>query len=187
MNRLDKAINLITSVKYTFALLMLMAVTFHSRVQTASFLIEMRARLENSKKYTLDVAKAMPEAQYDYKPVADEMTFRGQLLHMAQNVSWLTSTHLTTKPNPITEAMLKDVTGSKESVEATVGKAFDYAIEAVRDFDPAHLDEPVKFFAGSLSKRQIMMLINDHQAHHRGQLVVYLRMNNVKPPAYVGW
>ena len=165
----------------------MMALPFQAQAQTGTFLTEIQARFENAKKYTLAVAQAMPEASYDFKPAADEMTFRVQLLHMAQNISWLTSTHLTTKPNPITEAMLKDATGSKESVEVTVSKAFDYAIEAVRDFDAAHLDDSVKFFAGPLSKRQVMMLINDHQAHHRGQLVVYLRLNNVKPPAYVGW
>ena len=160
---------------------------FQSKAQTGTFLTEMKSRLENSKKYTLAVAEAMPEASYAFKPAPDEMTFRTQLLHMAQNISWLTSTHLTTKPNPITEAELKKSDGSKESVEATVTKAFDYAIEAIRDLDEAHLGDSVKFFSGPLSKRQIMMLINDHQAHHRGQLVVYLRMNGVKPPGYVGW
>jgi len=31
------------------------------------------------------------------------------------------------------------------------------------------------------------VLLNDHQTHHRGQLVVYLRLNGIKPPAYIGW
>lgn len=168
-------------------LLLFLTVAVQAQGQTGTFLTEMQLRLENSKKYTLAVAQAMPEASYNFRPAPDEMTFRAQLLHMAQNISWLTATYLTTKPNPITEAELKKADGSKESVEATVAKAFDYAIETVHSFDEAHLGDSVPFFAGPLSKRQIMMLINDHQAHHRGQLVVYLRMNNVKPPGYVGW
>ena len=129
----------------------------------------------------------MPENQYGFKPVADEMSFRAQLLHMCQNVSWLTSTHLTTQPSPFSEGTLKDTEQSKAAVEQLITQAFDYAITSVRAFDAGKLDEKVPFFAGPLSKRQILNLLNDHQAHHRGQLVVYLRLNGVKPPAYVGW
>lgn len=133
------------------------------------------------------MAQAMPENQYGYKPVADEMSFREQLLHISQNVNWLTSTHLTAQPSPFSENSLKDTGQSKANVEQLVAQAFDYAIESVRAFDAANLEQKVTFFAGPLSKRQIMNLLNDHQTHHRGQLVVYLRMNGVKPPAYVGW
>jgi uncharacterized damage-inducible protein DinB len=38
-----------------------------------------------------------------------------------------------------------------------------------------------------MNKLQIINLINDHQTHHRAQLLVYLRLKGVKPPEYVGW
>jgi uncharacterized damage-inducible protein DinB len=49
------------------------------------------------------------------------------------------------------------------------------------------LDEIVPFFAGPKARRQILILMHDHQSHHVGQLIVYLRLNGIKPPAYVGW
>lgn len=168
-------------------LFILTSISFVSHAQSSSYLQEMQARLENSRKYTLQVAQAMPEDLYAYKPADDEMDFRSQLLHIAQNISWLTSTHLTTQPNPITGTMLKNTGQSKADVETIVTMAFDYAIDAVRHFDAANLEEKVTFFAGPLSKRQIIQLINDHQAHHRGQIVVYLRIKGIKPPAYIGW
>ena len=174
-------------MKYTFFLFSLLLGSLVAQAQSGSYLQEVAARLENSKKSTLQLAQAMPENQYDYKPVADEMSFRAQLLHMCQNVTWLTSTHLTSQPGPFSESSLKDTGQSKAAVEQLVTQAFDYAIESVRAFDAASLEDKVTFFAGPLSKRQIMNLLNDHQSHHRGQLVVYLRMNGVKPPAYVGW
>lgn len=155
--------------------------------QSTPFLTELQSRLTNAKRYTLQVAEAMPEANYSYKPVADEMDFRAQVVHIGQNLSWLTSTHLTSKPNPITDASLKATSQTKAEAIALVTKAYDYAIEAVGTFDAAHLDDPVKFFAGPLTKRQIMLLICDHQTHHRAQLLVYLRLNGIKPPSYVGW
>nr|NIM13383.1 DinB family protein [Candidatus Aminicenantes bacterium]NIM80034.1 DinB family protein [Candidatus Aminicenantes bacterium]NIO82289.1 DinB family protein [Candidatus Aminicenantes bacterium]NIQ68157.1 DinB family protein [Candidatus Aminicenantes bacterium] len=38
-----------------------------------------------------------------------------------------------------------------------------------------------------LSKSQTFMTIRDHVAHHRGQMVIYLRLKGIKPPQYVGW
>jgi len=49
------------------------------------------------------------------------------------------------------------------------------------------LDEKVKFFAGPMTRRQILILMHDHQTHHLGQLIVYLRLKGIKPPDYIGW
>ncbi len=38
-----------------------------------------------------------------------------------------------------------------------------------------------------LNKIQFLNLIEDHQTHHRAELLVYLRLNNIKPPEYIGW
>ena len=174
-------------MKSLLFLSLLLAGSLLTQAQSGSYLQEVTARLENSKKSTLQMAQAMPENQYGYKPATDEMSFRAQLLHISQNVSWLTSTHLTTQASPFSDSSLKDTGQSKAAIEQLIAQAFDYAIESVRAFDAAGLEEKVSFFAGPLSKRQIMNLLNDHQSHHRGQLIVYLRMNGVKPPAYVGW
>jgi uncharacterized damage-inducible protein DinB len=49
------------------------------------------------------------------------------------------------------------------------------------------MDEKVKFFAGPITRRQILILMHDHQTHHLGQLIVYLRLKGIKPPDYIGW
>lgn len=41
--------------------------------------------------------------------------------------------------------------------------------------------------AGRMSKLQFINLLNDHQTHHRGQMMVYLRLNGIQPPEYMGW
>lgn len=38
-----------------------------------------------------------------------------------------------------------------------------------------------------MTRRQILLLLHDHQTHHIGQVIVYLRLKGIKPPAYVGW
>jgi uncharacterized damage-inducible protein DinB len=75
----------------------------------------------------------------------------------------------------------------KAAIRAVLEQAYDYAIDAVNRFDARELGSAVKFFAGPMNNMQIINLINDHQTHHRGQMMVYLRLNGLTPPKYSGW
>ena len=108
-----------------------------------------------------------------------------QLLHISQNLCWLSSTYITSNKNPLTEAEGKLT--SKKDITTIVAKAYDFAVDALQNFDTKALADTVKFFAGPMNKLQIINLIQDHQTHHRAQLLVYLRLNTIKPPDYVGW
>ena len=144
------------------------------------------SKLEAARDYTLQVAMAMPARDYSFKPDPDEMTFGEQLLHLSQNLGWLSSYYLNDKKeNPVSKSDIKLLT--KDSILVVVNKTYDYAMEALKNFPPEKLKDRVTFFAGPMSKLQIINLLNDHQTHHRGQLVVYLRMKGIRPPAYVGW
>ena len=142
-------------------------------------------KLKNAKAYTLQVANLMPAEKYDYKPSNEEMAFGKQLLHISENLCWLSSSYLTSNKNPITEADAK-LTSKQDIITATT-KAYDFAITTLQNFDTKTLADTVKFFAGPMNKLQIINLIQDHQTHHRAQLLVYLRLNGIKPPSYVGW
>ena len=56
-----------------------------------------QSKLQGAKEYTLEVAHAMPEELFSYKPTADEMSFGEQLIHIADNLVWLSSTYLREK------------------------------------------------------------------------------------------
>lgn len=142
-------------------------------------------KLKNAKEYTLQVADLMPEEKYNYKPSKEEMEFGKQLLHISENLCWLSSSYLTGNKNPLTAADGKLT--SKKDIIPVVTKAYDFAIDALQNFNLKALTDTVKFFSGPMNKLQIINLIQDHQTHHRGQLLVYLRLNGIKPPDYVGW
>ncbi len=69
----------------------------------------------------------------------------------------------------------------------TLSKTYDFALDVLQHFDLARLSDTVSFFAGPMNKLQIINLLNDHQTHHRAQMLVYLRLNGIKPPDYIGW
>lgn len=152
--------------------------------QETGFLDDYLKKWESGAAYTIEFAEALPESLYDYRPVSEEMQFREQIVHICGNIKWLTNAYLDgSEEGP-------DVTAppaTKDGLVELLRNSFNYAAEAIRKFNPAHLDQEVDFFAGPITKRQVLFLMSDHVTHHRGQLVVYLRLNQIKPPDYRGW
>ncbi len=172
-------------MQYSFiSLMMLFFSVSMLSAQSDDYIIEVRQRLRNAADYTLAIAEMMPEAKYDFRPVEDEMRFSEQLLHIISNVNWLTNSYL---DGIKMDADLKDSSYTKAEILLLLQQGFEYADQALSQLQPQQLGETVRFFAGPMTKRQILTLLNDHHAHHRGQLIVYLRLNHIKPPRYVGW
>lgn len=161
--------------------------------QTDPLLRDLRQKWVNSQRYMLEVAQAMPEQHFDFAPTPEEMTFRQQLMHMMGNICWLAyyNDRLVPLEPPFTmealDAAYQNTALSKQEVLSMLQKTFEYGTKVMETFDPNTFDAPVNFFAGPQSKRKILLLLFDHQAHHRGQLAVYLRLKGIAPPRYVGW
>ncbi len=153
--------------------------------QTAKQYIEvMTERLTNAKAYTLAMAEAMPEAHYRFKPMDEEMSFGQQLVHIANNLTGISNRYITARATGFSP----DVDANqKTAVIQFLTQSWDYAIATVGALTEQELAEKVKFFAGEKNKMQMVNLLNDHQAHHRGQIAVYLRLQGIAPPRYIGW
>lgn len=152
--------------------------------QQASVKIAFLEKWEGSKNYLLALAEAMPEDAYSFKPTERQMSFKEQLLHIKGNMTWLSKSYFT-------EAEYKkektDPSISKSETIDLLEQGFDSVIEIIENTSDADLKNTVDFFAGPKSKLQILNLLQDHVTHHRGQLIVYLNLNDIKPPSYIGW
>ncbi len=148
-----------------------------------SLLIQLARKWSHAREYTLKMAELMPEEYFDFKPVPEEMSFKEQLLHIAQNMEWLSTSYLFVKKITSKDAEAKD----KAAVIKILSDAYDMGANAHKNLTSKQLDETVPFFAGPMTRRQILILMHDHQTHHAGQLIVYLRLKGIKPPDYVGW
>lgn len=145
---------------------------------------QLETKWTNAKSYTLKMAELIPEDLYDFKPTDDVMSFKEQLLHIAKNIQWLSTSYLLSGKKP-----LKDDSTliTKKAIIRRLNDAFDIGILAHQSLSANQLDETVSFFAGPKTKRQILILLHDHHTHHVGQIIVYLRLKGIKPPAYIGW
>lgn len=140
----------------------------------------------NSKDYLIAIAQAMPEKQYDYKPSERQMTFAAQLLHIRGNMEWLGNTYFTENSFD-RNALTKNIPESKNEIITALQNSFDAVYAFAKAYPEAKFAESVDFFAGPKSRYQILNLLQDHVSHHRGQLIVYLNLNQIEPPKYVGW
>ncbi|MGB5819961.1 MAG: DinB family protein [Saonia sp.] len=140
---------------------------------------------ENSKAYLIQLAEAMPQEKYTYKPTAREMDFREQLIHIRGNMLWLSGNYFLNKK--IKKEDLAVSTLDKDELILLISEGFDSVAEIVKTMKPEDLSAKVDFFAGEKTKFQILNLLQDHVTHHRGQLIVYLNLNKIEPPRYTGW
>ncbi|NER13136.1 DinB family protein [Leptobacterium flavescens] len=139
----------------------------------------------NSKAYLLTIAESMPEGKYNFKPTKREMSFKEQLLHIRQNMLWLGDSYFSEKGSY--EENADEQLNGKEEIIKALSASFDRVYEQIRMADPEKLKETVNFFAGPKTRLQILNLLQDHVTHHRGQLIVYLNLNEIRPPRYTGW
>jgi len=136
--------------------------------------------------YLLAVAEAMPAELYDYQPSEEVFTFAEQLMHIAANLYYLNGTYISGKEPEDLDLEISDK--SKEEIISDLQKALlqvDASYLALQAGEEE--DEIMLFNRIEADKQRVLMLMRDHVTHHRGQLVVYLRLNGILPPNYVGW
>lgn len=139
-----------------------------------------------SKQFTLAVARAMPEASYDFKATPKEMSFGDMMMHVSSSLfdrfSEISGEKPTygSPPGIITKDVALD----------WIDKSFDYVIRVLPKLTDKQLTEtkfPVNFEGRpgpDINGRDMMMNMFIHVAHHRAQCQVYLRLKGITPPIY---
>jgi uncharacterized damage-inducible protein DinB len=165
-------------------LLIFIGISATSMAQQTTVKTAWLEKWDNSKNYLIGIAEAMPEEHYNFKPTERQMTFKEQLLHIKSNMDWLSNAYFTTKSF---DRKKEEPPKTKEETIAIIKAGFESAYAIIEATPAEAFEESVEFFAGPKSKIQILNLLQDHVSHHRGQLIVYLNLKDVAPPAFVGW
>jgi uncharacterized damage-inducible protein DinB len=129
----------------------------------------------------------MPEEKYNFKATSESMSFAENLMHIAWAMDWHSQSLLGGREarDWDTDTELKVDTKSKEEMIAVVNNTFDETMAFIKQFEVNRLDEELDYFGLKRTKRQILLVLADHITHHRGQMLVYMRLNGLKPPRYV--
>jgi uncharacterized damage-inducible protein DinB len=150
--------------------------------QTASPTIvkELVASWQRAATDLIDVAEAMPEDKYGYKPTPEIATFRDQLVHVAG----IAQRFIDSAKGVKSEAAHAHGEMKKAEVIALLKTTLQSGQETLGSLTDAQLLEQVKFpFGDRMVTRFTFWMGPLYQfRNHHGQLVVYLRMNNIVPP-----
>ena len=127
----------------------------------------------------VDIAEAMPEDKYAYKPTPDIATFRDQLVHVAGITQRFIDSAKGTKSEPHAQKSM-----TKAEVIGLLKQTFQTGQETLGALTDAQLLEPVKFPFGDRTVSRFTFWQGPlyQIRNHHGQLVVYLRLNGIVPP-----
>ena len=132
-----------------------------------------------AKEFTLAVAEAMPAEGYDFKPQPEEMSFGRLMVHIgAQNSDSCASA-------AGTKALTEPEATDRETAIRFLNESFDKCAQEIGGMAPEQWEKEVYKFRGQpVLAREALWYTFTHMAHHRGQAEVYLRVKNIKPPAW---
>ncbi|GGE15013.1 DNA damage-inducible protein DinB [Marinithermofilum abyssi] len=145
---------------------------------------ELLASWKRSRQLTKEVAEAMPAEKWDFRPTDDVMSFREQVLHILAGEQWflrgMQEGEWEFRPE-ITLERYPDMASTLEAVTYWTDRHAEL-ISSIEDLD-AKVTTPLKPDV-PLPKRILLQGAITHEVHHRGQLIVYLRLNGIQPPAF---
>src|SRR5689334_9153809 len=95
--------------------------------------------LKTSEEFTVKVAEAMPEANYDFKLTPDQMTFGGQFTHLSQAVL-----HYLAPLSSEKTAAEKPASAKKADVIAFIKSSFETAEANVSKLTPDDMSKTFK-------------------------------------------
>jgi uncharacterized damage-inducible protein DinB len=148
-------------------------------------------------KEIVEAAEAMPEEKFDFSPeklnVAGSdykgvRTFGQQLKHVAAS-NYLIWSPITGEKAPDTanEGKGPDSMKSKAEIIKFLKDSFAFGHKAVATLTAANLVEPITSGSGKTTTRLFLATFAPaHAFDHYGQVVEYLRMNGIVPPASRG-
>jgi uncharacterized damage-inducible protein DinB len=140
---------------------------------------------ERSKAYTIDYLNTMPANKYSFKAADSIRSFAQQMLHLANaNVFFMSMVSELKPPSFPQDLEQRAGAQSKDSVMNYIITSYDYCINAVKGSDISKWGEKKKLPFGGYEETKYALLNKaiEHQAHHRGQTTIYIRLQGIKPP-----
>jgi len=136
---------------------------------------------ERQKASLVAIADAMPEDKFSYKSTPAQRSYAEQIMHIASvNVQILGLVGGTAAAPSFTE---ESATTKAEILEA-LADSYDYGIALLNEQTGVSINETVEaVFLGPSTRARVFWFLLWHSMDIYGQMAVYLRLNDIVPPA----
>lgn len=148
--------------------------------EPAGFRAEVLRRIQEAEGKLLELAQAIPQEKYSWRPEAEVYSICEVYTHVAIS-NFALPRALGILPPVGIEAELEKTT-DKAQVVKNLKESFDYVREIIRDTPDADLDKVVKLYGKETTVRDLFLVLVLHAHEHLGQSVAYGRMNKIVPP-----
>ena len=146
-------------------------------------------QFSSAEKEFVDAADAMPEDRYNFAPTNGEFkgvrTFAQQVKHVAA-VNYIVGAAITgVKPPDTNEEKGPDSLQTKAQIVQYLKDSFAYAHKSIDNVTAENQTAlvPSPFGPGTMTRLGMGVILVAHPFDHYGQMVEYLRMNGIIPPA----
>ncbi len=135
-------------------------------------------------KQILELAEAMPEEGYSFKPHDSVMTFAEQLVHIGGSSNFIANKYLMDTVPQSPEVNSAEM--SKAEIAQFVESSLKQVGEVIKSMsDQQLLDEQVESFSGNkMSRLEGLLLTHDHLTNHKAKANLYVRISGNEPPKY---
>jgi uncharacterized damage-inducible protein DinB len=158
-----------------------MAMAARGADPATGFRAEFMAEVDSVGKKLTDLAGAVPQEKYSWRPAPGVRSVSEVYVHVAAANYGIPSFLGVKVPEGISRDMEKTVTEKAKVLEA-LQKSFGHLKSVAANMSDADLDKSVKVFGREMTQRATLMLILNHMHEHLGQSIAYARTNGVVPP-----
>jgi uncharacterized damage-inducible protein DinB len=143
--------------------------------------------LDGLERRAVALAKAVPEAQYGWRPSEGVRSFREVFLHIAYGNRLMLSIAGGADASAIQKSIEINAKLEKEMlspgrVAELMTESFAEVRKALQDATAGALSREIDFFGTKTTMRGVMAEIDTHIAEHTGQAIAYARVNGIVPP-----
>ena len=163
----------------------------NAAASTSTLQSEMLADLAQVRDKYVQLAEAVPESDYGWRPAEGVRSVSEVYMHIvAANFGIVMGALQAPPPESADPAWYDFANAESISDKATIvealGASFDYVAEVIEGTSDDRLQEAVNLFGGDSSVRGALLLVATHCHEHLGQSIAYARTNGVTPPWSAG-
>jgi uncharacterized damage-inducible protein DinB len=138
-------------------------------------------------KQTIDLAKAIPEEKFDWRPAPGVRSIREVCLHIAYGNRLMLNISNGIEKDALYKQIEDQVKRegeklTKDQVLTAMAEGFKAVREALETATAGSLSRDIDFFGTATTRKAVLAALDVHIAEHMGQLIAYARSNGVVPP-----
>lgn len=171
------------------AALALLSTVLAASAHAQGMMADMHMDVNDAQKKIIDLAKAIPESNYGWRPAAGVRSVGEVLQHVSAD-NYILPVYFG-KAAPAATGITKDYKTAaayetrkldKNAIVADLEASFKHLHEGMGLITDQNLGGNIDWFGQPATRHKAIVSTVTHLHEHLGQLIAYARSNNVKPP-----